>query len=148
MKKEKYIGLAVLTLILAAGVSTAFADDLDREARKAVMEENRAQMTEVFENGTYGEWVALENQNLEERINQMRTKHSERMAQITEENFGDLAEAHLLMQVGDFEGAKALMKKIGFDKGFGPMDGHGKGMGEGRGEKMGNRGQQGGQRIQ
>ena len=129
MKKEKYIGLAVLTLILAAGVSTAFADDVDREARKAVMEENKVQMTEIFENGTYGEWVALSNQKLEERITQMRTSHSERMAQITEENFGDLAEAHLLMQSGDREGAREIMEGLGLEKGFGPKGDHGKGMG-------------------
>ncbi len=138
MKKEKYIGLAVLTLILAAGVSTAFADDVDREARKAVMEEKRVQMTKVFENGTYGEWVALQNQNFEEKITQMRARHSEMMSGITEENFGQFAEAHLLMQAGDFDGAEEIFEELGIEKGkgFGHMGNQGKGIGKG----MGNRG--------
>lgn len=147
--KEKYIGLAVLALILTAGISTAFADDSTNsnfQTRRAEMEQVReahqAQMQEVFANGTYGEWVALQNQNFEDRISQMRNHHMEMMGGISEENFGQFAEAHLLMQAGDFEGAKAIFDELGIERGpF--MNGHGqgmiRGMGEGRGQGFGGR---------
>ncbi|MEA2112541.1 MAG: hypothetical protein U9P50_01040 [Patescibacteria group bacterium] len=129
MKKEKVIGLGLLSLFLIAGVSTVFANGygggVDREARQATMEEHKAQMGEIFENGTYSDWVNFSNQNLEEKISGMRERHTERMSQITSENWEGFTEAHRLMIAGDVDGAKAIFEELGIEKRMG------KGMGEG-----------------
>ncbi|MCK4918557.1 MAG: hypothetical protein KAS02_02125 [Candidatus Pacebacteria bacterium] len=140
MKKEKIVGLAVLTLILAAGVSTAFADSEDWGTGRGFSEEHQAQMTEVFENGNYGDWVTLANQKFEERGDLRQERHSERMVQMTEENFAKFAEAHSLRQAGDFEGAQAIMEELGIERGFGSKgdglkDGSQKGM-RGQGQRL------------
>ncbi|MFH0846253.1 MAG: hypothetical protein V1851_02555 [Patescibacteria group bacterium] len=145
--KNKIIGLAVLTLLLTAGISTALAgnevSNFNSETRKAEMEQIRearqAQMRSIFENGTYGEWVAQENQNFNEQVARMQTRHQEMLGQITEENYGQFAEAHLLMMNGDFDGAKAIFDELGINRSFGLMDGYSRGMGEGRGNGFGNR---------
>ena len=73
MKKEKIIGLGVLTLILAAGASTVFASNgfgrIDSEAMKVEREQNRVEMQEVFANGNYSDWVNLSNTNFVEFLN-------------------------------------------------------------------------------
>ncbi|MCK5285999.1 MAG: hypothetical protein KAJ58_02115 [Candidatus Pacebacteria bacterium] len=140
MNKEKIVGLAVLTLILTAGISTAFADSEDWGARKGFSEEHQAQMTEVFENGNYGDWIAFADQRFEERTGLGEERYTERMAQMTEENFAQFAEAHELRQAGDFEGAQAIMEDLGIERGFGS-----KGNGLKDGSQRGVRGQ--GQRL-
>ena len=141
MKKEKIVGLAVLTLILTAGISTAFADVETRGFGRGFSDDHRAQMTEVFENGTYQDWVDLANQNYSERSGLMQERHDERMSQVTEENFGQLAEAHSLMQAGDYDGARAIMDELGLDRGLGARgngfneDGFGRGM-RGQGQRL------------
>jgi len=120
MKKEKIIGVAVLSLFLVAGVSTTFAQNgVDWEAKKALMAEKKVQMGEIFENGTYGDWANLMNSNFEEKINQMREWHTKKMSQITEVNWGRFVEAHQLMIAGDKEGAQAIMAELGFESGMG-----------------------------
>jgi len=122
MKKEKIIGLGVLSLFLIAGISTAFANGyggFDREARQAIMEENKAQMGEIFESGTYSDWVNFSNQNFEEKVTQMRERHTERISQITSENWNRFKEAHQLMVNGDREGAQVIFEELGIEKGMG-----------------------------
>ncbi len=136
MKKEKIIGLGVLSLFLIAGISTAFANGyggVDREARQATMEENKAQMGEIIENGTYGDWVNFSDQNFEKKVTQMRERHTERTSQINSENWDKFVEAHQLMVSGDKEGAQAIFEELGIERGMG--QGSFKGNGQfGRGE--------------
>jgi len=132
MKKEKIIGLGVLTLILAAGASTVFASNgfgrIDSEAMKVERKQNRVEMQEVFADGTYSDWVNLSNTNFEAKVVQMRTRHQEMTSQVTEENWGEFKEAHQLMLNGDREGAQTIMEGLGIERGTGI----GKPMGEGR----------------
>ncbi len=130
MKKEKIIGLGVLSLFLIAGISTAFANGyggFDREARQAIMEENKAQMGEIFESGTYSDWVNFSNQNFEEKVTQMRERHAERTSKINSENWDKFVEAHQLMVNGDREGAQAIFEEMGIEKGMGQGAFKGKG---------------------
>ncbi len=120
MKKENYIGLAVVALILTAGISTAFADVETRGERKGFSEEHRAHMTEIFENGTYSDWIAEVNQKFEERTNLREGRHAEMMTKMTEQNWEQMKEAHRLMQAGDYEGVRAIKESLGFEQGFGP----------------------------
>ncbi len=117
INKEKIVGLAVFALILTAGISTAFADNVSSDVRKAEMAEQKAEMQEIFENGTYSDWVNLTNSNLEERIIRMREQHQEKSSQVTEENWDRFVEAHELMVAGDKEGARAIMEELGIERG-------------------------------
>jgi hypothetical protein len=136
MKKEKIIGLGVLTLILAAGASTVFASNgfgrIDSEAMKVEREQNRVEMQEVFANGNYSDWVNLSNTNFEVKAAQMRTRHQEMTSQITEENWGEFKEAHQLLLSGDREGAQAIMEGLGIEREMGMGKSMGKPMGESR----------------
>jgi len=145
MKKEKVIGLGVLSLALIAGASTVFAGNfagnLNSEEHQAEMQQQMDQMQEIFANGTYQDWVNLSNQNLENRIVQMRTRHQEMTSQITSENWTKFSEVHQLMLAGDRAGAQVIMEELGIERG---MWGMGEGMGrahEGRG--MGMKGEKG-----
>jgi len=142
MKKEKIIGLGVLTLILAAGASTVFASNgfgrINSEAMKVEREQNRVEIQEVFANGTYSDWVNLSDTNFEAKAAQMRTRHQEMISQVTEENWSEFKEAHQLMLAGDQAGAQIIMKDLGIEKGMGigkPMGGSRMG-GNIRGERM------------
>jgi len=137
MKKEKIIGLGVLTLILAAGASTVFASNgfgrINSEAMKVEREQNRVEIQEVFANGTYSDWVNLSDTNFEAKVVQMRTRHQEMISQVNEENWSEFKEAHQLMLAGDQVGAQALMEDLGIERRMGM----GKPLGEGRiGGKM------------
>ena len=119
-KKEKIIGLAVLSLFLVAGISTAFAKNgIDWEAKKGLMEEKKTQMVEVFENGTYEDWIDMTNSNFEENLSRMKERHQERTSQITAENWERFKEAHQLMVNGDKEGARAIFEELGIERGMG-----------------------------
>ena len=120
MKKQKIIGLAVLFLFLVAGISTAFAQNgINWETKKALIAEKKTQMGEIFENGTYGDWVNLMNSYFDEKNIQMKEQHTQKMSQITEENWGRFVEAHQLMINGDKEGAQAIFTEIGIERGTG-----------------------------
>jgi|AntAceMinimDraft_10_1070366.scaffolds.fasta_scaffold16419_4 hypothetical protein len=142
MKKEKIVGLGVLTLILAAGASTVFASNgfgrINSEAMKVEREQNRVEMQEIFANGTYSDWVNLSDTNFEAKVTQMRTRHQEMISQVTEENWSEFKEAHQLMLAGDQAGAQVIMEDLGIERGMGigkPMGGSRMG-GNVRGERM------------
>ena len=130
-KKGKIIGLGVLSLFLIAGISTAFAQNgVDWETKKALIAEKKAQMEEIFKDGTYSDWVNFSNQNFEKKVTQMREQHNERINQITSENWSKFVEAHELMMSGDKEGAQVIMEELGIERGIGMGKTHkGKGVG-------------------
>jgi len=109
--------LSAIALMLTTGISVAFADSFDFEARRAEAEQKILKMQEVFANGTYDDWVILSDANLEERINNMRTRHQEMSAQVTPENWARFAEAHQLMAAGDIAGARVIMEELGIEMG-------------------------------
>ena len=120
MKKEKIIGLGVLSLVLVAGASTVlagnFVGNVNFEERQAEMQQQRTQMQEIFAKGTYEDWVNFSNQNLENQITQMRTRHQEMMSQITSENWAKFSEVNQLMLAGDREGYQAILEELGIEK--------------------------------
>ncbi len=95
------------------------------EARIAEMKEKREAMDEVFENGTYEDWLAVQSEcPYGKKMNEM----------ITEENFEQFAEMHLLKQAGDYAGAKEIWKELGLED---YRKGHKKGFGKGMKGKCG-----------
>ncbi|PIR49204.1 hypothetical protein COU80_00445 [Candidatus Peregrinibacteria bacterium CG10_big_fil_rev_8_21_14_0_10_55_24] len=74
---------------------------------------NREAVEQTFENGDYAAWKAL----MEERNSNMPLLDS-----VSEENFSEFAQAHLLMQEGNFEEASAIMEELGFPM-MGPRQG-------------------------
>lgn len=110
------IGLAVI--ILSAGTTLAYRGDgakvgfskKDWQVKHEAMQEQRANMQEIFANQDYDAWKAL----MEEKVESMQSRVDEMSVRITEENFAKMAEAHVLMEAGDYEAAKALHEELGF----------------------------------
>jgi hypothetical protein len=111
--KKTLLTLAVLGLILTAGIASTFAfggeqgqkanwSAEDIAAKRAAHE---GVMTAV-ENGDYSTWLEL-------------TATRPNAPEVSEQDFASFREAHNLMQAGDYEGAKAIFDELGIDKGFG-----------------------------
>ncbi len=76
------------------------------QARIAEMKEKHEAMQKTFENNDYEAWLAL----------QSDCPKGEKMREaITEENFEQFAQIHLLKQAGDYEEAKEIWKELGLE---------------------------------
>ena len=92
----------------------------EMEGKRAEMQENRAEVEAAIDAGDYEAWLsAIEGKS-------MGKKHSE---VITKDNFDTFVEMHNARKSEDFETAKALAEKLGFE-----------GLGRGHGGKAGSRG--------
>jgi hypothetical protein len=100
--KKRYVGLAVLTLIMAAGITSASAYQGDyTEAGPNCTPERHEIMEVAFDNNNYNLWK-----------DQMSDKG--RVADvINQDNFDKFAEAHRLGQAGDKAGADAIRAELG-----------------------------------
>lgn len=118
------IGLAVITL--SAGTALAYRGDAakanlapkDWQVKHEVMQEQRADMQEIFASQNYDTWKAL----MEEKATDMQDRVDEMRTNITEENFFKLSDIHALIEAGDYEGAKEIrdeLSMVSFEKGFG-----------------------------
>ena len=130
MKSKKlYVSLAVLTLILTAGVVSvsAYQGDYTVEGSDCTPEKH-AIMEAAFSTGNYDAWAG-----------QMAGKG--RVTQVVNEgNFAKFAQAHKLGQAGDKAGADALRAELGLRGSNGERmgAGHRGGNGERSGQKQGN----------
>lgn len=113
---KKYLTLTALALFLSIGAGTASAHFGNQEGQ-AQKENFREEASEIFEKGTYQDWVDFQNKKMEDRIAFMQTRHQERMGEITNENFSQLAEAHTLMQNGEREKAQEIFQNMGIERG-------------------------------
>jgi hypothetical protein len=110
------IGLAVITL--SAGTAFAYKGDTARanfaskdwQVKHEEMQEQRADMQEIFANQDYAAWKAL----MEEKATHMQDRVDEMRANVSEENFAKLSEIHALIEAGDYEAAKELREELGF----------------------------------
>ena len=137
--KKTIVSLAVLTLILTAGVVSVSAHQGDYTvAGPNCTPEKHAIMEAAFESGDYEAWAG-----------QMSGKG--RVSQVVNEgNFARFAEAHSLGQVGDKAGANAIRAELGLRGSNGESmgagykggngEGRGQGQGNGQGQKQGNGG--------
>lgn len=118
---NKYVVFSVigLAVILSAGTALAYQGDGIRSmTNKEVRQEHKGAMDEIFANNDFSTWQTL----MEEKVENSRVRANDLVEKITEENFSKMAEAHTLMQAGDYEGAKALHEELGLGgskKGFG-----------------------------
>lgn len=130
--KKRYVGLAVLTLIMAAGITSASAYQGDyTEAGPNCTPERHEIMEVAFDNNNYNLWK-----------DQMSDKG--RVADvINQDNFDKFAEAHRLGQAGDKAGADAIRAELGIrtsngeKMGVGYKDGNGDCSGQAQGNGNG-----------
>jgi len=143
MKSKKiYVGMAVLTLILAAGVASvsAYQGDYTKSGPDCTPERHE-DMETAFENNDYATWK--EQMNGKGRVAQV----------INEDNFLQFAEAHRLGQAGDISGADAIRAGLGLRTsngertGAGYGGGNGERSGQGQGQGKGMRGGSGGNSL-
>ena len=105
MSKNKYylltglVGLLVTTAIIGSVSSASW---------------NREEVKSIFESNDYSTWQEIMN----DRANKLEEHVSKIRENITQENFDKMVEAHELMQSGNKEEARELMKELGFG-GFG-----------------------------
>ena len=105
MSKNKYylltglVGLLVTTAIIGSVSSASW---------------NREEIKSIFESNDYSTWQEIMN----DRANKLEEHVSKIRENITQENFDKMVEAHELMQSGNKEEARELMKELGFG-GFG-----------------------------
>lgn len=130
--KKVYVSLAVLTLILTAGVASvsAYQGDYTKAGPNCTPERHEA-MEVAFDNNNYNAWKS---QMVDKgRVTQV----------INEDNFTQFAEAHRLGQAGDTAGADAIRAELGLRTsdgermGAGYKGGNGEGKGQGQGQKSG-----------
>ena len=100
--RNKLVGLAVLTLILTAGTSSALAyqGDYSQEGPNCTPAKHEV-MEVAFDNNDYNTW--LEQMADRGRVTQI----------INQDNFVKFAEAHRLGQSGDVAGADAIRAELG-----------------------------------
>ncbi len=135
--KKTIVSLAVLTLILTAGVASvsAYQGDYSKAGPDCTPEKHEA-MEAAFESGDYNAWAG-----------QMSGKG--RVTQVVNEgNFAKFAQAHKLGQAGDRAGADTLRAELGLRgsngerMGAGYKDGNGERSGQkqggGQGQRQGN----------
>jgi len=143
MKSKKiYVSMAVLTLILAAGVASvsAYQGDYTKSGPDCTPERHEAMET-AFENNDYETWK--EQMNGKGRVAQV----------INQDNFLQFAEAHRLGQAGDTAGADAIRAGLGLRTsngermGAGYGGGNGEQSGQGQGQGKGMRGGSGGNSL-
>ncbi|OGY43629.1 MAG: hypothetical protein A3A02_03185 [Candidatus Buchananbacteria bacterium RIFCSPLOWO2_01_FULL_39_33] len=109
--KKIGIGLGVLAVILAIGITTvSAAQNHGRGLRGLKTEpENKDQVVQAIENSDYQTWKSL-------------VGDKSRLAKvITEENFSQLVQMHNLAQEGEFDEAKEIAEELGlgqFSKGL------------------------------
>ena len=127
--RNKFISLAVLTLILTAGVSSALAyqGDYGQEGPNCTPEKHEI-MENAFDNNDYNAWQ--EQMAGRGRVTQV----------VNQDNFAKFAEAHRLGKSGDVEGADAIRAELGLRTSNGEKMGAGyKGAnGERSGQMQGN----------
>ena len=133
MKSKKvYVSLAVLTLILTAGVASvsAYQGDYTKQGPNTDPERHEA-MQAALDGNDYNSWKGLMNDK-------------GRVAQVVnEENFSQFAEARRLGQSGDKTGADALRAELGLrgsngekmNASFKGGNGEGRGQGQGQGQR-------------
>ena len=124
--KKTLITLAVLGLILTAGVASTYAYRGNPDVQGPDYSPERHQaMLEVFENQDYAAWQELmQDRPIVDRISQ--------------EDFGKFVQIHQAVQAGDLEQAKELRQELGL--GLGLKGQSAKGSGSGmmhRGARMG-----------
>ena len=136
MKSKKFIvGMAVVTLILTAGVVSvsAYQGDYTVEGPNCTPEKHEA-MEEAFETNDYNAWK--EQMSGRGRVMQV----------VNEGNFARFAEAHSLGQAGDKAGADAIRAELGLRgsngerMGAGYKGGNGERSGQGQGQGQGQKG--------
>jgi len=142
MKNKKYIvSLAVLTLILTAGIASvsAYQGDYTKAGPDSTPDRHKA-MTAAFEAGDYETWKA-----------QMTGKG--RVTQVINEgNFAQFARAHELAEIGQTQEANAIREDLGLrtsngermGAGYGGGNGERNGQGQGKGQGQGMRDGSGG----
>jgi len=118
--KKIYASLAVLTLILAAGVASvsAYQGDYSKSGPNCTPVRHAA-MEAAFDNNGYKAWA--EQMTGKGRLTQI----------INESNFARFAEAHRLGQAGDTAGADAIRAELGLRTSNGEKAGSGYGGGNG-----------------
>jgi hypothetical protein len=127
--KKGYVGLAVLTLIMAAGITSASAYQGDYTEEGPNYTPERHEIMEIaFDNNDYNSWK-----------DQMSDKG--RVADVVnQDNFAKFAEAHRLGRTGDKAGADAIRAELGLKTSNGERMGMGyKGAnGDRSGQRQGN----------
>jgi len=110
------IAFAVIVTV-GAGVTYSFAQDHEGERGEKWREhsERHEAVKAAFETGDYTSFV------------EALPEDHPKLEVVTEENFGQLQEAHQLMKDGDRAGAKAIFEELGIEKKF-----HGKKYGKKR----------------
>ena len=87
-----------------------------------------------MDNKDFGAWQTAREQMQQERQNLAQQRHQTMSDLIdSQEDFNQWIEARNLRQAGDFDGAKAILEKLGFSQDTMP------GMGMAKGRGMGNR---------
>jgi len=130
MKKNKLIvSVAVLTLMLTAGVSSVFAYQGDYTQKGPIDSPERHEaMEEAFANNDYNAWKEL--MNGRGRVKEI----------INSDNFAQFGEAHNLAEAGKYDEADAIRKELGLRTKDGERVGAGYGRGDGQksGQRRGN----------
>ncbi len=100
--KTKVVSLTALTLMLTAGINSAFAyqGDYSQEGPNCTPEKHEIK-EQAFENNNYDAWLG-------QMDSAGRVKDV-----VNEDNFAKFAEAHRLGQVGDVDGADAIRAELG-----------------------------------
>lgn len=110
--RKELVVMAVLTIVISAGVTTAFAHramgpNIDPAQRDAIQE--------AIANGDYQAWSDL-------------TTGQGRMAEvINQDNFSQLAALEQARQAGDFEAARVIEEELGLPERMGQREGLGQG---------------------
>jgi hypothetical protein len=133
MKSKKlYVSLAVLTLILTAGVASVSAYQGDYSQKGPNTDPERCDaIQDALDNEDFDAWQKL-----------MTERRGRVLELINEDNFSKFVEARRLGQSGDIEGADVLRAELGLrgSKGERMNAGFRRGGGEGRGQGNGTKG--------
>jgi hypothetical protein len=137
MKKIAIISVALVALLVSAGLALAYKGDPSVKGPN-FSEERHAEMQAAFDNLDYSAWYSLMTQD---------GRHPKVVDVVTEENFAKFVEARNASLSGDKEKALELKKELGlglgqmkhlngFEKGY--SHGFKQGLKQGRGNCMNN----------
>ena len=140
MNKYVIFSIIGLMVVLSAGTALAYQSDFVKpmhdseewQAKHESMQEQKVVMDEIFTNKDYSAWEEL----MSERVINIRMNADDLSSKISEGNFTKMAEAHALMQAGNYEGARTLHEELGLG---GPKEGFGGHRGGGFGQRGMNR---------
>jgi len=101
MKKIPMFALAIMGLVLVAGLASAFQGSGEPEQMRLADEETRLALDKAFETDDYDAWYEIVSE---------KPKITD---YITEENFEVYADMHEAVMNGDMESAKELRQALG-----------------------------------